>query len=86
MKNKNRVKSTISHADLVFENEMHELADAISERSLTPSPLTDPFEEYVEVIRTKIHTNPHIFRSRLAKGYSALLYELQEENSSKFNG
>lgn len=86
MKNKNRVKSTINHADLLFESEMHELADAISERSLTPSPLSDPFEDYVEVIRTKVHSNPHIFRSRLTKGYNALLYELQEENASQFNG
>jgi hypothetical protein len=85
MKNKNRVKSVVSHADLVFENEMHELADAIAERSQVPSPLTDPFEEYVEVIRTKIHANPHIFRSRLTKGYNALLYELQE-NASELNG
>lgn len=86
MKGKNRFRPATSHADLVFEQEMHELADAISEKSQTPSLLADPFEEYVEVIRTKIHSNPHIFRSRLAKGYSALLYELQDEDVTKTNG
>lgn len=83
MKNKNRGKSVIEQTDLVFEDELHGLADAISEKTQTTTAVADPFEEYIEVVRTKVHSNPHIFRSRLAKGYNALLYQLQEgENAS----
>lgn len=77
MKNKNRMKSVTHDIELVFEEEMHELADSISESSHKTHSLADPFEDYIDVLRTKLHTNPHIFRSRLVKGYNALLYELQ---------
>lgn len=79
--NKNRTKMFVDDIELVFEEEIHELADAISESAQKPASLGDPFEDYVEVIRTKIHSNPHIFRSRLVKGYSALLHALQENEN-----
>ena len=82
MKNKNRNKSIIEEVGLVFEEEMYGLADAIAEKTQAAPTLTDPFEDYVEVIRSKIHSNPHVFRSRLVKGYNALLYQLQEGESS----
>lgn len=78
--NKSRSK-TLDTIELVFEEEMHELADAITENAHKTPSLCDPFEDYVEVIRTKIHSNPHIFRSRLVKGYSALLHALQENEN-----
>lgn len=70
--------------ELVFEEEMFELADAITENSQNVPPIHDPFEEYIDNMRTKIHSNPHLFRSRLTKGYNALLHALQNhENSSE---
>ena len=78
--NKSRTK-TLDNVELVFEEEMHELADAITEGAQKTPSLCDPFEDYVEVMRTKIHSNPHIFRSRLVKGYSALLHALQDNEN-----
>ncbi|HEV8053033.1 MAG TPA: hypothetical protein VGP47_11115 [Parachlamydiaceae bacterium] len=79
--NKNRTKTFGDHVELVFEEEMHELADAITESAQKTSSFCDPFEDYVEVVRSKIHSNPHIFRSRLVKGYSALLHALQDNEN-----
>lgn len=77
-RSKNRIKSLMEHADLSYEQEMHDLADAIAEGVQQKIPFSDPFEDYVDVLRNKIHANPHVFRSRLTKGYNALLYALQE--------
>lgn len=63
---------------MVYEEEMYKLADAISESTKNVPAISDPFEEYIEFIRAKIHSNPHLFRSRLAKGYNALLQALQK--------
>lgn len=84
-KNKNHAKSVTAHGDLVFEEEIHDLADAIAEGSHKTPTLSDPFEDYIDAVRTNFHSNPHIFRSRLVKGYNALLHELlalQEGDSS----
>ena len=78
MKNKKNRKIAINKESFQYEEEMHDLADAIAESQSHSSPMEDPFEDYVEVLRSKIHSNPHIFRSRLTKGYSALLHVLQE--------
>jgi hypothetical protein len=83
MKNKNRNKSIIEQVELVFEDEIYELAEAVAEKSQTTPTLTDPFEDYVEVVRSKIHSNPHVFKSRLVKGYNALLYQLHEGEGSQ---
>lgn len=82
MKNKNRAKSVTDHVDLVFEEEMHDLAEAISENPQRNHLLSDPFEDYIDVLKTKFHSNPHIFRSRLVKGYNALLHELLQEGET----
>ena len=84
-RNKNRMKSVISKEDPQLEEEMHILADSIAEGKPQTSALADPFEDYVDVLRTKIHANPHVFRSRLAKGYNALLQTLQEGDGSSEN-
>lgn len=75
--NKNRVKP-FSETDFVFEEDMYKLADAIIEASPKTPTLADPFEDYIDVMRTRIHSNPHLFRSRLSKGYSVLLHALNE--------
>ena len=84
-RNKNRTKSMNDNVDLVFEEEMHELADAIAEGVHQTPALADPFEDYIDVLRSKIHSNPHVFRSRLTKGYNALLHALQEGDNSSEN-
>lgn len=81
--NKNRTKSVVDSSAIVFEEEVKELADAISESSVKTPTLLDPFEDYIDVMRTKIHANPHIFRSRLVKGYNALLQTLQDRENSE---
>jgi hypothetical protein len=78
---KNRPKSITEDSELVFEEELYVLADAISENSEKTPILSDPFEDYIDGMRTKIHSNPHLFRSRLAKGYNALLKSLQEHEN-----
>lgn len=85
---KNRSKSVFAdHSEIVFEEEIHELADALTETQNTSDVvpmMTDPFEDYMDSMRTKVYTNPHLFRSRLAKGYHALLHELEHpDNISK---
>lgn len=82
MKRKIRNKPLTNDIVLVYEEEMHELAEAITESSHDVPALLDPFEEYVDSMRTKIHSNPHIFRSRLIKGYNALLHALQSSEDS----
>lgn len=85
--NQNQDGSETAYNPLILEDEIHELADAIiegSSKTLTP---VDPFESYIDLLRTKFQSNPQIFRSRLAKGYQVLLQELQThpegEGSSK---
>lgn len=74
---KNRAKSITSHDNLVFEDEIHRLADAIIEKDDKTPSLVDPFEDYVDKVKHKFQSNPHIFRSRLVRGYNALLRELE---------
>lgn len=83
--NKNRAKQVTTHSDLIFEEEIQDLADAIAEGVQKTPTLSDPFEDYIDEVQAKFHSNPHIFRSRLVKGYNALLHELlalQEGESS----
>lgn len=84
-RNKNRTKSLTNNIELVYEMEMQELAEAISENSQKTPILCDPFEDYIDLLRAKIHSNPHIFRSRLVKGYNALLHALQNDEDSSEN-
>ena len=77
--NKQRLKSMLENTELLYEDEIHDLADVISSSSTKSVALLDPFEDYIEELRHKFHANPHIFRSRLVKGYNALLRQLQEE-------
>jgi len=79
---KNRAKSLTNKAEMLYEEEMYGLADAIAESHPQTSAEMDPFEDYVHVVRTKIHSNPHIFRSRLVKGYNALLLVLQDAENT----
>lgn len=77
------LKSLNQSTELFFEEEMHELADAVIDGSQKSNSACDPFEDYIDLMRTKIHSNPHIFRSRLTKGYSALLHALQDVENSQ---
>jgi len=76
---KNREKSLTEGVELLYEEEMRELAEALAESKVVNSVFADPFEGYIYDIRTKIHANPHIFRSRLTRGYNALLHILQND-------
>lgn len=84
MKRKNP-KPLTDAIEMIYEEEMHELADAITECSQNVSAFSDPFEEYIDFIRAKTHSNPHLFRSRLTKGYNALLQALQNIENSQEN-
>jgi len=75
---KHRIKSITDNLELCYEEEMHNLADALAENDKNTPHLLDPFDDYIDGIKTKIHANPHIFRSRLVKGYNALLHVLQD--------
>lgn len=79
---KNRPKPLSAATELLYEEEMCELADAIAESKDTQPLFLDPFEGYIDVVRAKIHANPHIFRARLTKGYNVLLNALQGEEST----
>jgi hypothetical protein len=85
MKRKIRTKQLTEDIEMVYEEEMHELADAIAESSQSVPSLSDPFEEYIDTMRARIHTNPHIFRTRLIKGYNALLHVLQTVENAPEN-
>lgn len=87
--NKSRPKQASQLDDGTFDHEIHELADAISECECSSDNvpiLLDPFEEYLNSMRGKIFSNPHMFRSRLSKGYHILLHELENpEKSTRSN-
>ena len=72
--------------DLTFEEELHVLADAISESSGSISPessVMDPFESYVGSMRSKIYADHDLFSSRFSKGYQLLLQTIEHDHSSK---
>jgi hypothetical protein len=81
---KNRSKPFTASVELLYEEEMNELADAIAESKSEQPAFSDPFEDYIDVVRTKIHANPHIFRLRLTKGYNSLLSALPNEEISSY--
>lgn len=47
-----------------------------------PSGQVESFEEYVHWIRSKLHTDETLFRSRFVHGYHSLLEELKYEQNS----
>lgn len=59
--------------------ELVSLAEVISEnilkKNLTP---TDPFELYVQSLKTHLHANPELFKMRFLEGYHVLLEELKK--------
>lgn len=67
-----------SDDDLVSSFE--ELPDAVMEQLREDRLRTqEPFEQYAEKIRAKIHVNTEAFRHRFLKGYRALIDELIKE-------
>lgn len=77
--NKSRDKSP----DLTFEEELNELADAITENkegASSEASMMDPFESYVDSMRSKIYTDHHLFRSRFSKGYQLLLQTIEHDH------
>ena len=57
-----------------------ELPDAVMEQFREHRLSTqEPFEQYADKIKAKIHTNAETFRRRFLKGYHALLDELIHE-------
>lgn len=59
------------------EQSLKHLADAVTE-SLQEGCKSDleSFEVYAQKMRSHLHSDPQVFRSRFLKGYQALLAEL----------
>lgn len=57
-----------------------DLAEAIVESLKDqPSGDLDPVEGYVLKVRTKVHTNLNIFRTRFLRGYKVLIEEVARD-------
>lgn len=84
MKHNKHHKQLSDHVDdTLFSEELHELADTISEihiASKTTEPLSDPFDEYFNLMSSKIFLDPLSFRTRFIKGYHALYHFLEQQD------
>lgn len=59
---------------------MSQLAEVVSQNILEKELNNiDSFEYYAHQLRTHLHSNPEIFKSRFAEGYRILLEELEKE-------
>lgn len=68
------------HADDLFDKSVDELADAIvDDHKGHQNSTLEPFEGYAQKVRSKIHMNAALFRTRFAKGYHVLLEELSKQ-------
>lgn len=78
--------SSATHIDMMFAEELHELADAIEEIKNTPtniSAISDPFDEYMDSMSSRIFADKHNFRTRFIKGYNILFHHIQNEGESQ---
>lgn len=75
--------SSEQESDLL-EWEMDQLAEALCVKGKTEAPSDlDPFACYIDSLQAKFHADPRHFKSRLAKGYHALLEQLQEDETPR---
>lgn len=84
MRNQKKDKSSVAEpSDLSFDEEYKNLIQALVEDdNMRLSENNDPFENYVERVRSKAHLDIDLFRARFAKGYQVLLEELKKEQSA----
>lgn len=75
-------RTSVSEDEERYKKTLEEMADAVI-GSLKPGYRSDlePFEQYAEKVKAKMHTDMDDFRLRLAKGYKALLDEIQKNHS-----
>lgn len=57
--------------DAVIEDSTEHLVDEL-----------EPFENYIERVKSKLHKDVPLFRSRFAKGYHVLLEQLKYDQSA----
>lgn len=63
-----------------FASVIDELTEAMTEEvEREKIEALDPFEQYAQKVRGRMHADFNAFRSRFAKGYNALLEELIHE-------
>lgn len=86
-KNKQKVESDLPETECsAHEHELDQLAEALCvKQKHKRAPEEDPFNDYMEDIQAKFHSDPHHFKSRLAKGYQVLLQQLQADGASNPN-
>lgn len=85
-KNKQNAETDSDQTYQVIEKEIDQLADVLCVKHKSEKVTeNDPFSEYMETVQAKFHADPRHFKSRLAKGYHALLQQLHEDNPSDLN-
>ena len=86
-KSRNKTDSDITGSEKATDDhELDQLAEALCVRQVKKkSPDEDPFDDYMEDIQAKFHSDPHRFKSRLSKGYEVLLQQLQADGATNPN-
>lgn len=79
--NKKKDKPLISKSDENFASVIDELTEAMTEDLGNEKNETlEPFEQYAQKVRGRMHADFNAFRSRFVKGYNALLEEIVHEH------
>jgi hypothetical protein len=82
----NQESASVDEEYHLLEQEMDHLADVLCvKQKMRNESHEDPFTDYMDSLQAKFHSDPHHFKSRLAKGYQVLLQQLQAEGSSRTN-
>lgn len=80
MRNQKKDKVSVAEHDESFDDACKNLIEALVEEDKTRlTEQVDPFENYVERVRSKMHLDNDLFRSRFVKGYQVLIEELKHE-------
>lgn len=82
---KKKDKSSVmdSHTE-AFDSIVDELAEAVMEElNEKHSNALEPFEQYAQNVRSKLHGDLDAFRSRFVRGYHSLLEELSQEHKQQ---
>lgn len=87
MKNRRKKEKSLPGAKLEenFGSVVEELTEAVTEEMdhAKEGETMEPFEQYAQKVRSRMHADFNAFRSRFVKGYNALLGELMHEQKDK---
>lgn len=86
MKNRKKKEKISTDAKLEknFANVIEGLTEALTEELSNENIKSmEPFEQYAQKVRGRMHADFNTFRSRFVKGYNALLEEIVHEQESQ---